>query len=300
MPTYYDPITLENLEIDDTVVLYLIQIDDRYSLKGVSSQLDQLPHDPHTQAMLYWLVNVTTVLENNHVAENREIIFPNNQLTTVPLSLSIVIKYLNCNPMLSQPQTFNRQMRQVLLREWSDNILSTMPDEMPSVFVDIQQSRQNQHVIRRPMPLVMNLPPADDEDSWFFTATLREQLLDIDSSQLADPNILQQMSLRIPYSLDEILNLPVRIQRVISDNAEDILALHNETNMRFQDFLTLPVDRCCYLFNRADLLIDLCQEVAITMEQLAALSDSELRALLIDSSSAESQGILSRVPSFHS
>ena len=59
MPTYYDPITLSEPDIDDSTVLYLIKVKNdntnpelnTYSIKGVSSGLNQLPNDPHT----YWI-----------------------------------------------------------------------------------------------------------------------------------------------------------------------------------------------------------------------------------------------------
>lgn len=106
MPTYFDPITLDDLEITATTTMYLIGVNENphnpgantYGIKGISSGLQQMPHDPHTHSIKYWPLNTIALLENQHHDQAKSIIFPENRLTTQSLSLLTVKLYLKLDP----------------------------------------------------------------------------------------------------------------------------------------------------------------------------------------------------------
>lgn len=130
MPTYFDPITLSQLEIDEDTILYLVEVTtdirnpqlNTYSIKGISSGLDQLPNDPHTHAAKYWPINTATFLLTNSTEERRALFFPGGQLTSNPLSTSDVMLYLGFNPNAINPTLFNPQIAQQLQEDWISDI----------------------------------------------------------------------------------------------------------------------------------------------------------------------------------
>jgi len=103
MPTYYDPITLDDLEITPNTTMYLISVSEdlpnsennTYGIKGISSGLQQFPHDPHTHASKYWPIDTTVLLANQHNEQATLIIFHENKLTPQSLSLSTIKLYFS-------------------------------------------------------------------------------------------------------------------------------------------------------------------------------------------------------------
>ncbi|MDP3269707.1 MAG: hypothetical protein Q8M40_11790 [Legionella sp.] len=104
MPNYFDPITLENTPIVDTSTIYLVQSDEHsFTIRGVSSGIDQLASDPFTHANAYWLIPVADVLNES---TKKNLFDENDNLITRPLNLDEVIKYLNINPLIVKPRQF--------------------------------------------------------------------------------------------------------------------------------------------------------------------------------------------------
>lgn len=106
MPTYYDPISLDDIEITPSTTVYLIHVSENsqnsrsstYGIKGISLGLQQIPHDPHTLSIKYWPIDTTVLLANQHHEQAKSIIFPENKLTAQSLSLSAIKLYLNLDP----------------------------------------------------------------------------------------------------------------------------------------------------------------------------------------------------------
>jgi len=72
MPTYYDPITLDDIEIDENTNIYLVRVhkhennpqESTYGLKGISIELHRIPREPQTQAEQVWSVDTKNLLKN--------------------------------------------------------------------------------------------------------------------------------------------------------------------------------------------------------------------------------------------
>lgn len=106
MPSYYDIITQETREIDDTTILYLIKCDNakvsteinKYSIKAISVSIEKLNTDPTSRTNQYWPINKEQLV-NQAINKNLyELVFPNNSLTTQSLSLKQIKTLLNYDP----------------------------------------------------------------------------------------------------------------------------------------------------------------------------------------------------------
>ena len=121
MPTYFDPIVLDDTDIqpgEHGTLMYLVQITsdahdplkNTYSIKGFDARdirVRALKRDPHTNAETIWVINADILLENEHDELKRSLIFPNNELTKRALSLAEVILCLKYNPTERSPVRFN-------------------------------------------------------------------------------------------------------------------------------------------------------------------------------------------------
>lgn len=104
MPIYHDPITLEEEQLTQETVVYIIQCGTRFAIKAVSPKdAHQLKQDPITRATCYWLVDTKQLLANQ---QKNQCIFINNILTTQLIS-SIQVKYfLGIDTALIKPSPF--------------------------------------------------------------------------------------------------------------------------------------------------------------------------------------------------
>ncbi len=132
MLTYFDPISLENVELDDTTILYLVKQDDNFLMKGVSSGIDQLPHDPTTRATSYWLINTETLIKENLLINSK--FFPNDELSNSAFTASEIKDFFGFDPNDIAPQAFNIAIGRALVREWTDDIMGNQ--EEPIIHID--------------------------------------------------------------------------------------------------------------------------------------------------------------------
>lgn len=120
MPNYFDPILQCDVEIEVTgaTTLYLVEMGGRYSIKGLSSDyLEQVGSDPHTLALQYWPINnLSELFITIQRKELEDVIFPNQQLTTEPLSLELV-QSLGIDPSVEAPIVFSGTIRERLKDE---------------------------------------------------------------------------------------------------------------------------------------------------------------------------------------
>ena len=122
MPTYYDPVTLDDLEINEQTTLYLVKVGENYSIKGISVDLQQFPSDPHTHATQYWHIDTAALLATEG-DDKLTMLFPDSALTTQPLTLADVTTYLKFNPNEVRPTLFNPSVRQTLQHSWADGMM---------------------------------------------------------------------------------------------------------------------------------------------------------------------------------
>jgi hypothetical protein len=107
MVTYFDPIDLGEFVITAETILYLVKMssDDLFSIKGVSSGIDQLSSDPTTHATQYWIIDTISLINNE---SKNQTLFPSGKLVEKPLSLSEVIENLHFNPNTIVPKEFSQ------------------------------------------------------------------------------------------------------------------------------------------------------------------------------------------------
>ena len=119
MPTYFDPITLDDLEIDASTIMYLVAVNmdlenpqmNTYRIKGISSGLNLLRNDPYTTAEHYWSIDTGLVLANANNKQWKLVFFPiDNKLTTKPVSIVDIERYLSINPNNIASTPFRRQL----------------------------------------------------------------------------------------------------------------------------------------------------------------------------------------------
>lgn len=61
---YYDFILLENLTINEETQLYLVKTGEKYTIRAISSGLEQLPSEPELRADGYWIIDSQRFFEN--------------------------------------------------------------------------------------------------------------------------------------------------------------------------------------------------------------------------------------------
>lgn len=120
MPKYFDAILQDNPEIDvngDTI-LYLIEVGKDYSIKGMSAgDIDKVGSDPHTLAPRYWPIkDLPAFLFYIEHQKLVDMIFPDGQLTTEPLTLT-VIQSMRLYPTAEAFIAFNDGVRKQLEHE---------------------------------------------------------------------------------------------------------------------------------------------------------------------------------------
>lgn len=125
MLTYHDAITAEeNLPVDADTNFYLVSCRDKYSLRAISCNTQQLTRCPETSEWEYWPVKndffrATMLLD----AKSREVFFPKGHLTKSPLSKAEVKKYLGFDPEHTAKVPFNEELARrhaVLQRQQAD------------------------------------------------------------------------------------------------------------------------------------------------------------------------------------
>lgn len=107
MPTYFDTIEQNSIAIDQSTLIYLIKIEDKFALKAISGGLEQLMVEPTTRATTYWMIDTIKLLDEQR---SNQLIFPENQLTTKPLALNQVTEYLGINPRDTIPTRFGNKI----------------------------------------------------------------------------------------------------------------------------------------------------------------------------------------------
>lgn len=118
MPTYFDPVTLENTEINETTTLYLIKIkENSFGIKGISSNISTLASDPTTHATQYWLVSAQKLLEN----ELGKTMFLNDQLINDAISLNQIVEVFGFDPNEIPATNFNAVVGEQLIQDWQNH-----------------------------------------------------------------------------------------------------------------------------------------------------------------------------------
>lgn len=106
MPSYFDPIAYDHVEITPNTIIYLVKNGDKFAIKALETGLEQLTHEPTTRATEYWKIDTVKLL--NEQALN-PIIFPKNHLTDESLTLNKVTEYLGIDPSALLPIRFATQ-----------------------------------------------------------------------------------------------------------------------------------------------------------------------------------------------
>lgn len=120
MPTYFDPIMLEDTLLSGGTNVYLVKIgDNKFCIKGVSSGLEKLPGDPTTHATEYWPISTETLIG---LASNK-ILFEDDKLTTKPLTKEQIKEFFGFDPNEIPPQQFNSSIKQELTDEWTEDLI---------------------------------------------------------------------------------------------------------------------------------------------------------------------------------
>lgn len=137
MPTYFDQISQDTCEINsaDNTQLYIIKQSNNYQIKAVSCGLDRLTQDPTTGVSQYWpITDIDAFISTVNEKGLQETIFPNNQLTTDSLALSI-LNLLNLHPEQEAAKPFSEQQKRAIARESNQH--------MAQVWLQGQQANQN-------------------------------------------------------------------------------------------------------------------------------------------------------------
>ena len=144
MPTYLDPITTKKLKIDQTTIVYLVKSDDNtFSIKAISSGLNQLTTDPTSRSAYYWLIDTNKLLseqlENPHI-------FIENVLTTGVLTSQQVQEFLGIDTNGIIPRAFDPQAEIVhqFHQQYAQHMDEHLADDEPDV-VNWLAQHQNPH-----------------------------------------------------------------------------------------------------------------------------------------------------------
>ena len=153
MPSYFDPLEQNILEIDQNTLIYLIKIEDKFALKAISGGLEQLTVEPTTRATTYWMIDTIKLLNEQH---SNQLIFPDNQLTTRPLALNQVTEYLGINPNETIPTKFGSEIAppEFVIDDTLRNSDVISEDDITSQFnSEIDDWASEAIAIERPQPL---------------------------------------------------------------------------------------------------------------------------------------------------
>lgn len=146
MPTYYDPITLENLDIDETTILYLVKNGEKFNIKAISGGLSNIRKDPTSNATEYWPFKFD-VLSQQLLNQK---IFIENKLTDESLTSEEVKDFLGIDPEETPPETFDstqhvtQQLHQTYAEHMDANLLN------PHGFFNAVQPQQEFFISSRP------------------------------------------------------------------------------------------------------------------------------------------------------
>ncbi|KTD44365.1 hypothetical protein [Legionella parisiensis] len=175
MPTYFDPIMLEDTLLNEGSSVYLVKIgDNKFCIKGVSSGLERLPGDPTTHATEYWPISTETLIS---LASN-EILFEDDKLTTKPLTKEQIKEFFDFDPNEISPQQFNRSITQQLTDEWTEDLIQNTFGQSAlnpqsfffhPVFLHAHHGNHNPGVQNGPNPiipaiLVFHLMPTENNE----------------------------------------------------------------------------------------------------------------------------------------
>ncbi|AWN73231.1 hypothetical protein LEAN103870_07985 [Legionella anisa] len=160
MPTYFDPIMLEDTLLNEGTNIYLVKIgDNKFCIKGVSSGLERLPGDPTTHATEYWPIS-SEVLIN---LSSNDVLFEENKLTTKPLTTEQIKKFFDFDPNEIPPQQFNSSIKQELTDEWTEDLIQNTFGQSAQnphsfffqpVFLHAHHQNPNPDVVNGPHPLI--------------------------------------------------------------------------------------------------------------------------------------------------
>ncbi|MCE0722550.1 MULTISPECIES: hypothetical protein [Legionella] len=132
MPTYFDPIMLEDTLLNEDTHVYLVKIgENKFCIKGVSSGLERLPGDPTTKATEYWPIHIKTLMS----LSSNDVLFEGDKLTTKPLTTEQIKEFFAFDPNELPPEQFNSSMKQELTDEWAEHLMQNT----------FGQSAQNPH-----------------------------------------------------------------------------------------------------------------------------------------------------------
>lgn len=158
MLKYFDPIMQEDIPLDETTSVYLVKIvDQKYSIKAISSGLERLPSDPTTHANEYWPIPTITLM--NHAMN--QVLFEEDNLTTKLLTQEQIIEFFSFNPEQTPPKLFNILIKNELANDWIQQIVQDVPRQsllssqsffQPIFFHHIIESNDHQQVILNNLP----------------------------------------------------------------------------------------------------------------------------------------------------
>lgn len=146
MPSYFDPILQETTTFDHSTIVYLINLEKNvYAIKAISSNIDKLAHDPTGLERNYWLLNTQKLLQKT--SQNKEtfnLIFPQEQLTTAPLSTEQLITHLMFFPTADSVRTFTMDFFPEPEQRRRPRRNALTPDQISSIlfFTPLQTSPQ--------------------------------------------------------------------------------------------------------------------------------------------------------------
>lgn len=120
---YYDFILLENLTINEETQLYLVKTGEKYTIRAISSGLEQLPSEPELRADGYWIIDSQRFFENLQDNQFQEF-FVNDFLTPNQFTLEQINQYFDFDAVLDSInyKSFNPEIGDALIDEWSENI----------------------------------------------------------------------------------------------------------------------------------------------------------------------------------
>lgn len=183
MPTYFDPVLYEDVDLSKDTTLYLVVLNEdetdplkrKYVVKGVSADLQHFAKDPHTNATQYWPIDHKQL--ESMTAEVNALIFPDGNLTSAPLSLDQVKNYFHFNPNGIRPLSFNPNIAQELRAEWQADIIEGYRNAQQRIRAVLTNSRPR----RPPMPTPGELATATALSHGIFTT---ESMIEIEQNAI--------------------------------------------------------------------------------------------------------------------
>lgn len=126
MPTFFDPISGEDVDIEQAIVFYLVQVHidtenpdkNTYGIHGLCTNPNRLAKDPISNKKEYWTIAKDKILKNDH----KEQLFPSDKLIQEPLSIGKIKLFFNCHPDDLPHRHFNNRISTQLNQLWQDNL----------------------------------------------------------------------------------------------------------------------------------------------------------------------------------